>query len=348
MHKQDFDDDLFAEALRLLDDVRDTQSERALHALDEWRRLSEDHRKAVTAARKYAELTRSTAPVRFAGKQRSLIVLQTWLARLQERGRSLAAAGLTATALFAFVIVTQQSDPGNDERAPLEPPTSVETAQHSNRGVAAREVALPDGSTMWLGARTVAGTRFGQDVRHVVLERGRVAFRVVSNPAAPFTVEAGEIRSQVTGTEFTVGYLNDRASVEVAVIEGSVNVSGSDPVSVSLGPENAVRTRDGVLGDVTNRPMSEIGSWRDGMLVFRKRPLVEAIETIEPYTSYRIDSSRLYSLGREVSGTYLTDRADAGLRSILEAHRLSLTQEPPNTLILEEPPIARPTFRPND
>ena len=345
MAGQDLDDGLFAEALRLLDEVRDTQSNEALNVLREWRTRSDEHGRAVAAAEQYAELTRSAAAVRFSKRQRMQIALQTWAAKIHERRLGLATVGVTATAILGFAVFLLQADPGEGNTKTAQPSISLESARHANRGLAARRVRLPDDSIMWLGARTVVDAEFGPGVRRIHMVRGRAAFQVRSDPNAPFTVEAGDVLSQVTGTEFTVGYLDGRNSVEVAVIEGSVHVSTAESAPVPLGPETAVRSRAGVLGEIARRPVNEIGSWRDGVLVFRNRPLIEAIEVIEPYTSYRIDTSRLYSLGREVSGTYLTERADAGLISILEAHRLALTQEPPNTLILAEPAILPPTGR---
>ena len=205
-----------------------------------------------------------------------------------------------------------------------------------------REIALDDGSILWLDWRSRAEVYMDADKRHVSLYRGGGAFNVVPDDSRPFVVKAADVTTRVTGTEFLVRHIAN-AGVEVAVLEGSVNVNAvsiGDAIDLTAG--QAVLGENGSLGVVTQRSIEELGAWRDGLLIFTDRPLLEALRALEPYTSYRLETDQLYDKRQRVTGTFLVERADASLRTLLVNHKLEAELISPNTLVLRHAPPTRP------
>jgi transmembrane sensor len=158
----------------------------------------------------------------------------------------------------------------------------------------------------------------------------------------PFSVVSAGAVATVLGTEFVVHRRGDGA-VEVQVREGAVSVRPeTGRATTSLAASEVVRVTDGVLGPVERRPLAEIGAWEAGVLVFEQRPLVEALETLEPYTSYHIDSSAVLDPESLVSGTFLLTKGDDALRAIMQSYRLSAELQGRNTLVLRSLPPERP------
>lgn len=85
-----------------------------------------------------------------------------------------------------------------------------------------RTVALVDGSSIDLNARSKVRIRFSTAQRDVELLDGQALFAVAKDKTRPFVVKAGEIRVRAVGTEFDV---NRRPSgTTVTVVEGRVAV----------------------------------------------------------------------------------------------------------------------------
>ena len=200
-----------------------------------------------------------------------------------------------------------------------------------------QEVQLEDGSTLWLGWNSSASVTMTPAARRVTLHAGVAAFKVTKNTARPFIVSARDVETRVTGTEFVVN--RQRAEqVQVAVLEGTVVVAESQ----SLSAAQTITVDRGVVGEVQNQPIDEIGQWRNGMLVFNKRPLLEALAAIAPYSQYELDT-HLISYDRSlVSGVFYLDQADEALITILESHRISAVQTGERRLRLQYGSYQRP------
>ncbi len=85
---------------------------------------------------------------------------------------------------------------------------------------------LPDGSVVWLNARSTV--RYAEDrelnTRNVYLE-GEAYFQVKQDPEHPFIVHAGNIAVRALGTEFNVAAYPDENRLETTLISGKVQVT---------------------------------------------------------------------------------------------------------------------------
>ena len=328
------------QALSLVQKVRDTPSAAHEQELIDWRGLSPEHARAVERAERLLTIARTLPADLSRPTDRWVVPLQrSWL-RLQENRFRLSyvfVAGLLVAAL-AFWQTPRGVPPDTVAKvAAVEMPIEYETARGQRR-----EVVLDDGSTLWLDWRSRVTVQMAAGERRVTLHRGAGAFNVVSDASRPFVVDAAGVTTRVTGTEFVVRHLGN-PGVEVAVLEGSVRVDAATTGhGVDLEAGQAVVGQAGSFAAVVSRPVEELGAWRDGLLVFTDRPLLEVLRVLEPYTSYRLETGELYDTSRTVTGTFPVDRADASLRTLLVNHNIEADLISHNTLVLRHLPPSRP------
>ena len=173
---------------------------------------------------------------------------------------------------------------------------------HSTHVAELRDVSLPDGSVVTLGAKSRIRARYSDSERRVELLGGQAFFVVVHNTSRPFYVVAGDVTVRVVGTKFDVSRGSHNA-VRVAVLEGRVNVSrtgsGSDVHSAErsmlsesqavsavteLGAGDSVRrVSRGGLHKNKKSPSQEAGAWRTGQLAYTSARLADVIDDLNRY-----------------------------------------------------------------
>lgn len=160
-----------------------------------------------------------------------------------------------------------------------------------------RTVSLPDGSRMQLNTNTQVEVRYTPSNRDIRLLHGEAFFDVEANTQRPFRVYAGAGLVRAVGTAFSVFLRRD--NVEVAVVEGSVEVSSmlSDDIkpptpktqksipiaTVSAGKLVQFNEKVNAVKDIKHTL-----SWRTGTLEFSGDPLNKVIEDISRYTNVNI------------------------------------------------------------
>lgn len=151
-------------------------------------------------------------------------------------------------------------------------------------------VALADGSSAELNARTELHTDFRYGRRHVRLARGEAFFAVTKDPGHPFLVEttAGTVR--VTGTQFNVR-LKEDGGTEVTLLEGAVNFQGKEngggttvaDSPVALLPGQQLDSADPVPRTLRPETLAGVTAWREGRLVLDGLTLAEAAARLSAY-----------------------------------------------------------------
>src|ERR1700728_2382423 len=85
-----------------------------------------------------------------------------------------------------------------------------------------RDIRLPDGSEVTLGAHSSLSVAFRLHERRVSLTSGIAFFSVTKNPSRPFIVRVGDKEVRVVGTKFEVR--RDPTAMRVSVMQGTVEV----------------------------------------------------------------------------------------------------------------------------
>lgn len=319
--------DLVAEALSLLTQCSEDSSDRQRELAD-WAAQSPHHAEAMTIAEAewslFAKLP-SNAP---RGFERFQIGAETVAAQIAERPAQLTAAALALVAVFTAVLLAIDPVPPQTvvrAQSDLVPHAPVErfVRRHATASGEQASVVLDDGSTVWLNWESEIDVEFVDSERHVDLKRGAAVFDVADDPDRPFIVHAGDVIAMVIGTEFAVHKVGDDHVVfEVRKGVVAVNAIEGDE-TVQLTRAEAVTFRHGVLGRPRRTPSDAIGAWRDGLLIFDKRPLIEVLLELDRYTSARLHVADIVDPERPVTATFFIDDADGALESLKEVFDLA-------------------------
>jgi len=144
------------------------------------------------------------------------------------------------------------------------------------------KIILPDGSIAVLNSGSILkyALSFGKKTRDVYLE-GEGYFEVAKDLSKSFQVYVDEVKVRVTGTKFNIRSYQENQSVEISLIEGSVDVATSDK-SISLKPdEKAVYSH--LSKELTRFPTESYKAalWTTGKLSFVNTSFVDILKDIE-------------------------------------------------------------------
>lgn len=188
-------------------------------------------------------------------------------------------------------------------------------------------VPLADGTRVELNTDTRLRADIAPDHRAVWLDRGEAYFEVAHDASRPFVVHAGDRRVTVLGTKFLVR--RDGDGVEVAVLEGKVRV---DPVrqerakpAVLTKGELAMARDEATL--VAARSIEKVQnelSWREGMLVFDRSTLADAVVEFNRYNRKKIVVEGDGAADVRIGGSFEANNIDAFARLLKQAFGLAV------------------------
>lgn len=180
-----------------------------------------------------------------------------------------------------------------------------------------RRITLEDGTEVDMNTDTALVVRYGQGRRKVRLLRGEAFFAVAKNPLRPFVVEEGALSAMALGTRYSVGTAGTERAAGVQVEEGRVEVEAAGQKAILGAGEVATIDKQGRLS-MSKTDVAAGTAWRDGKLVFSRRPLRDVLSTLERYRHGRILLLDEAAGGLEVSGIFDLHDTDAALQ-VLEA-----------------------------
>jgi transmembrane sensor len=169
-----------------------------------------------------------------------------------------------------------------------------------------RTIALPDGSTVELNARSSLRVHLTDRQRDVTLLEGQALFRVAKDAQRPFVVRAGDAQVRAVGTEFDV-YRKESGTV-VTVVEGRVETydesgrGGERAILLSAGERLTVVPH--TVTKPTRADPSVATAWLQKRLIFEETPLNEVAEEFNRYNRrpLSIEDRELKVL--KISGVY--------------------------------------------
>lgn len=228
-------------------------------------------------------------------------------------------AAVMALAVAGVVLLRQPS-----------PPQSYVT-----RIAETRDVALPDGSVLTLGARSSAEVDFEKNVRKVSLLKGQAFFDVASDPARPFIVQAGDAAVEVVGTRFDVKLVEQET--HIAVVEGLVSVRESTGRAgeAKLPAGEAVSVSSGEISQTHSVGADAIEAWRAGRLVYDNAPLREVVADINRYASRPLALASSVDGGLTVTGAFTASDVNGVIRALAATHDLEVVPDLEGVRILQ-------------
>jgi transmembrane sensor len=138
-------------------------------------------------------------------------------------------------------------------------------------GPGQRQTVALDATTQVMLNGSTRMTFDRKNPRFASLASGEALFRVHHDDAKPFTLEVANNRIQDVGTVFNV--VRDSSQVRVAVAEGKV-IYSTQAQAVPLDAGQALLARsDSATVRVTTTPITSVGAWQNGRLVYSGEPL---------------------------------------------------------------------------
>ncbi len=187
-----------------------------------------------------------------------------------------------------------------------------------------RDITLPDGSVVTLGAKSELIVFFGSQERRIELVDGEAFFAVKKDTGRPFIVTADDAQVTVIGTQFNVH--RGLQKVKVAVLDGVVAVrlqtSSSTQAQIHAGEQVFASRTDGlsVIESVDIPP----GSWRSGRLHFEGARLQDVIADAGRYFpgEIELESDRLKDI--RITTAFRTNQVRQMLDSLAATHPIEL------------------------
>ncbi len=187
-----------------------------------------------------------------------------------------------------------------------------------------KEVALPDGSTVWLNGTSKISfiKRFDSNARTVSLE-GEAFFRVAPDEQKPFIVKTGKVNTQVLGTSFNLKSRVEDEKIEIVVFSGKVEFyeveNQSNKVLLTAGMKGVyLSEKDSILSEVNTDP--NVISWQSNTLIFKDTPVKEVLEVLNSRFNVEISASEISINSCKFTSTF----KQASLKEILNVLVLSL------------------------
>lgn len=210
------------------------------------------------------------------------------------------ALACTGVALGASLLVSQRTALGE-----LTADVSTGTAER-------RTVSLPDGSELYLNAKSAVDLDFSGPHRIVRLLDGELRVKVAVNPVTPFQLVTPQALIHVLGSDLTVREREGQGLV--VALKGALQIArqGLETLQLQSGHEVSYDR----YGFSPVRVMSlGAAAWVDGLLEVRDVPLAQIIEALRPYRGgvLRIDPA---VAELRVSGMFRLDKTEQVLDTL--------------------------------
>ncbi len=173
---------------------------------------------------------------------------------------------------------------------PSSAPLQTKVVERVNEARAPMRIPLDDGSAVWLkqGSRL----KYAQPFDRKTWLSGEGFFEITKNPEQPFIVQAGKVRTRVLGTSFNLKAAEGDSVVQVALVEGSVEVQWETDTAgaVRIVPGEQLtyhRQRQRVESErfLEDAPYA----WKNGVIYFQKADVYEVARTLEQWYDITIE-----------------------------------------------------------
>jgi len=244
-----------------------------------------------------------------------------------------AAAAVLLPLFFAWQYFARRTEVKN--LAASKAPAIVDSSWKliANNGRVTRRAVLPDGTQVWLTARSriqYQPLQYGVSNRQLKLE-GEAFFDVAGDAQKPFVVHHGSIATEVLGTAFNVEAYPDEAAIRVSLVSGKVRVTPSaDSNAVPLkvlqpGQVLSYHKKDGSF-KVKPLVLKDADVWKKGMLVMNDVPLKDALHRVERKYGLVVKYPDKIDIDKmRVTAVFKAGEASQIIQNLLFVHNLHFT-----------------------
>ncbi len=192
-------------------------------------------------------------------------------------------------------------------------PTQPRRVVLRNDSFKKKEIQLEDGTTVWLNRKSQITFQkpFEANSRIVTL-MGEAYFDVQRDTLRPFIVTAEGTETKVLGTSFNISAFPQNQTVNIALVEGKVQINYTDQDSVLLRPgEQFTYRKDEQTGSKQAFLGDEPYAWKNGILYFDQADVHEVTQTLEQWydVTFTIEADTLLQ-------TALVHRVDTKKRTL--------------------------------
>ncbi|AXO89542.1 DUF4880 domain-containing protein [Pseudomonas parafulva] len=151
-------------------------------------------------------------------------------------------------------------------------------------GTTMRSLHLPDGSQLYVNARTRVQLDFTAQRRLITLEQGQLYIDVAPDKERPLFVDAGSALVRVVGTGFDLRRGARELTLSVAHGQVAFETSGENQAPMLVEAGQRV-TYEPSRGSLLRQNLGEqrVADWRDGHVSFRNRELASLIDELSLY-----------------------------------------------------------------
>jgi len=195
-----------------------------------------------------------------------------------------------------------------------------------------RQIHLPEGSVVTLGADSQIELRLSEHQRRVILLRGEAFFDVTKDSRRPFIVDSEGTQVSVLGTRFNVNQLDRQSKVSVQSGLVAVTHIGSQK-QVELAPGERVVSHIDGLAPVSRQDASKSGAWREGLRLYFDAPLNDVVADFNRYSERPLELAS-EELGKlSLTAVFPTDNIAIMVHSLSDVLPIVITEEDDRILL---------------
>ena len=143
---------------------------------------------------------------------------------------------------------------------------------------------MPDGSLVILNS--ISRLTYNSKNPRIVSLEGEAFFEVEKKPdtGAKFQVTTQDLLVTVLGTSFNVNARNDQTKIFLEEGKVELNIEDAEKEMIKMNPGDLItysKKENKLKENLKNVSVLENASWKDGVIVFNKTPLIDALYHIE-------------------------------------------------------------------
>ncbi len=199
------------------------------------------------------------------------------------------------------------------------------TTDHYATGIGqTRQIALADGSRLFLNADSRVDMTYGWLSRDLTLARGDAEFDVAHDRLRPFTVTAAHIAVRAVGTRFAVSDRGGKSIVGLSQGVVELRDSAGQVVTTMTAGHKATLQGDGQHLQIGALDPQQDLAWRQGLVVLNDESLADAVARFAHYSPVQIRFVDPELGKKRVSGVYRGRDVDSFLTAVGRIYNLRI------------------------